>query len=199
MGTTIASFLLLLALTSSVLASEEELSSSANTQAASEQLISVLAERGAQLHEVSGRFTQTKRIVGLPIELKSNGKFHFLAKQGMQWHTLSPIDSLVNISAEGISNGNASAGAQPALLGQLVLAVFSGDLTALQRFFSITASGETDNWSIQLSPVQATVEQQFSVINVSGTEFTELVQLLEKNGDETVITLKAESLKNHND
>jgi hypothetical protein len=153
---------------------------------------------------IHGDFIQEKHLRALPQPLTSKGKFVLSKDFGLLWLLATPLKQDYRISAAGIARRDAhgwqllpnkSAGAEQ---NKLFLAVLQGDSSGLQRDFDLQLKGEADAWQLTLIPRSLLLQQVFKQINIDGGELVQRIELLETQGDSTVLRMidssSAESL-----
>lgn len=134
-----------------------------------------------QVQVLRGRYRQQKYLREIPRPLDSTGEFLMVRDLGLWWHTQTPRDSELTLTARRRG--------QPA--AALLLALFVLDLEALARNFDLFATEPGPNWLLGLRARDATVAAFFQQVIVSGGERVEHVTLLEATGDRTEIALDA--------
>lgn len=157
-----------------------------------------LAQLDRQLSEPSvirGDFVQEKHLRALPQPLVSTGTFVLAREHGLLWLLQQPVQQDYRISAAGIARRTPS-GWQPASQrgpaarqNDLFLAVLNGDTEALQRDFDLSLSGTPKAWTLTLSPRSKLLGQIFTAIQIQGGATAERIELLETQGDSTVLSL----------
>ena len=158
-----------------------------------------LQQLSAQLAKpdvIHGQFVQEKHLRALPQPLISKGSFVIAKNQGLLWLLKTPLQQDYRISAKGIArrdgNGwqllpNNSAGAEQ---NRLFLAVLQGDSSGLQRDFELALSGDAQRWKLTLTPRSLLLKQVFNQINIDGGELVQTIELLETQGDSTVLRMQ---------
>ncbi|WPC05587.1 outer membrane lipoprotein carrier protein LolA [Pseudomonas benzenivorans] len=157
-----------------------------------------LDQLGAQLATqavVRGPFIQEKHLRALDRPLSSRGQFVLSAERGLLWKLRSPLQLDYRIDEQGVARRTAD-GWQP-LAGQdmaaqqsrLFLAVLRGDRSGLERDFEPRLSGSSDAWKLQLRPRSLLLKQVFDVIHIQGGAQVERIELLETQGDRTLLRL----------
>jgi len=126
-----------------------------------------------------GRYRQQKYLSEVPRPLESAGEFLMVRDLGIWWHTQTPRESELTLTARGRG--------QPGLL----LALFVLDLEALARHFDLFVTEPGPNWLLGLRARDAAVAAVFRQVIVSGGKRVEHVTLLETTGDRTDIALDA--------
>ena len=159
-----------------------------------------LTELEAQLRAakvVRGEFVQEKFLRSLPRPLTSRGHFILASGKGLLWSLRKPFAQDLRITEQGISRrdrgGNWTPVAQQAFASResrLFLAVLAGDTHELQASFDITLSGTPQSWHMELTPVSALLSQVFNRISIEGGATVTQIELLEAQGDKTVLHLQ---------
>ncbi|PNB47895.1 MULTISPECIES: outer membrane lipoprotein carrier protein LolA [Pseudomonas] len=155
-----------------------------------------LSEQLAKPDVIHGQFTQEKHLRALPQPLISKGSFVLAKNHGLLWLLKSPLQQDYRISAKGIARRDAtgwqllpnkSAGAEQ---NRLFLAVLQGDSSGLQRDFELALSGDAQKWQLTLTPRSVLLKQVFNQINISGGALVNTIELLETQGDSTVLRMQ---------
>jgi hypothetical protein len=158
---------------------------------ATEALLAVLANRAEQTHNLQGQFQQQKQLQGLPLPLKASGNYSYSQHQGLNWHTLSPINSTLQIGNKpGRNTGTLGSNTNANLVANIFIAVVRGDLKQLQQYFNIQSSGDIAQWHLRLTPIKQALANYLNYIDVTGAELTEQLYVAEASGDITSIKLK---------
>ncbi|WP_434704713.1 outer membrane lipoprotein carrier protein LolA [Pseudomonas sp. Z1-12] len=154
-----------------------------------------LSDQLARPEVIHGQFIQEKHLRALPQPLTSKGRFVLAKNHGLLWLLQTPLQQDYRITAQGIArrDGNAwqmlpnkSAGAEQ---NRLFLAVLQGDSSGLQRDFELSLSGEPQQWKLTLTPRSVLLKQVFKQINIDGGELVQRIELLETQGDSTVLRM----------
>ncbi|CAN7301107.1 outer membrane lipoprotein carrier protein LolA [Pseudomonas brassicacearum] len=155
-----------------------------------------LSDQLARPEVIHGQFIQEKHLRALPQPLTSKGRFVLAKNHGLLWLLQTPLQQDYRITAQGIArrDGNAwqmlpnkSAGAEQ---NRLFLAVLQGNSTGLQRDFELSLSGEPQQWKLTLTPRSVLLKQVFNQINIDGGELVQRIELLETQGDSTVLRMQ---------
>ena len=158
-----------------------------------------LSQQLAKPDVIHGQFVQEKHLRALPQPLISKGSFVLAKNHGLLWLLKTPLQQDYRISAKGIArrdgNGwqllpNKSAGAEQ---NRLFLAVLQGDSSGLQRDFELALSGDAQRWKLTLTPRSLLLKQVFNQINIDGGELVQTIELLETQGDSTVLRMQDSS------
>lgn len=144
---------------------------------------------------VRGKFTQIKVISGISKQLVSEGNFVVDKSLGVLWITEKPIYQRLRVSKSTIRIDNRSgnlmtldARSEPSVryINELVIAVFSGDITSLERLFSYSGEVTSNSWTIELMP-KSFSSTPFKKILMSGGTTISRITFLSKEGDSTEI------------
>lgn len=155
-----------------------------------------LSDQLARPEVIHGQFIQEKHLRALPQPLTSKGRFVLAKNHGLLWLLQTPLQQDYRITAQGIArrDGNAwqmlpnkSAGAEQ---NRLFLAVLQGDSSGLQRDFELSLSGEPQQWKLTLTPRSVLLKQVFNQIDIDGGELVQRIELLETQGDSTVLRMQ---------
>ncbi|SFO57350.1 Outer membrane lipoprotein carrier protein LolA [Pseudomonas sp. NFACC24-1] len=155
-----------------------------------------LSDQLARPEVIHGQFIQEKHLRALPQPLTSKGRFVLAKNHGLLWLLQTPLQQDYRITAQGIArrDGNAwqmlpnkSAGAEQ---NRLFLTVLQGDSSGLQRDFELSLSGEPQQWKLTLTPRSVLLKQVFNQINIDGGELVQRIELLETQGDSTVLRMQ---------
>ena len=154
-----------------------------------------LSEQLAKPAVIHGNFVQEKHLRALPQPLTSKGSFVLARDHGLLWLLKTPLQQDYRITAQGIARrdgaawqllpGN-SAGAEQ---NRLFLAVLQGDSSGLQRDFELALNGDARHWSLTLTPRSLLLQQVFKQINIDGGALVQRIELLETQGDSTVLRM----------
>ncbi|MBH9551601.1 LolA family protein [Inhella gelatinilytica] len=156
-----------------------------------------LSDIGKRLHQPAlarGRFEQERWVSGFAKPIKSTGDYLLLRGKGLIWRTLTPFASQLALTREAI-RGDAvqlEASKEPSVrvVTQLMLALLDGDLVALGAQFHTQAELVGDKgWRAQLQPRHASLAKLFQRIELDGDRQLRRIQLLETQGDRSLIRL----------
>lgn len=155
-----------------------------------------LSDQLARPEVIHGQFIQEKHLRALPQPLTSKGRFVLAKQHGLLWLLQTPLQQDYRITAQGVARRegntwqmlpNKSAGAEQ---NRLFLAVLQGDSSGLQRDFELSLSGTPQQWKLTLTPRSVLLKQVFNQINIDGGELVQRVELLETQGDSTVLRMQ---------
>ncbi|AXI59373.1 hypothetical protein DLD99_02460 [Pseudomonas kribbensis] len=155
-----------------------------------------LSDQLAKPDVIHGQFIQEKHLRALPQPLISKGNFVLAKHYGLLWLLKTPLQQDYRINAKGIARRDVSgwqllpgksAGAEQ---NRLFLAVLQGDSSGLQRDFELTLSGDAQKWHLTLTPRSVLLKQVFNQINITGGTLVNTIELLETQGDSTVLRMQ---------
>jgi len=158
-----------------------------------------LSDQLAKPDAIHGQFVQEKHLRALPQPLISKGSFVLAKNHGLLWLLKTPLQQDYRINAKGIARRDAgrwqllpgkSAGAEQ---NRLFLAVLQGDSSGLQRDFELALSGDAQQWHLTLTPRSVLLKQVFNQINITGGTLVNTIELLETQGDSTVLRMQDSS------
>ena len=145
---------------------------------------------------VRGKFAQTKSLSGVSKKLNSEGFFIVDKTKGVVWITEKPIYQILKVSASGIRIANKSgvlmnldSSGEPSVkyINELVLAIFSGDMGALEKLFNYSGDFTSKGWSLDLTPKNSS-SVPFKKISISGDKAIGSITFISKEGDLTEIS-----------
>ncbi|UVL56676.1 outer membrane lipoprotein carrier protein LolA [Pseudomonas sp. B21-035] len=148
---------------------------------------------------IKGPFIQEKHLRALPQPLVSKGQFVLARDHGLLWLLQTPLKQDYRLNAQGIARRDPSgwqmlpgksAGAEQ---NRLFFAVLQGDSSGLQRDFELSLQGDAQHWQLRLTPRSLLLKQVFSQIDIEGGRYVERIQLLETQGDSTVLRMPSSS------
>ena len=155
-----------------------------------------LSDQLAKPEVIHGQFIQEKHLRALPQPLTSKGTFVLAKNHGLLWLLKTPLQQDYRITDQGIARRDTSgwqmlpgksAGAEQ---NRLFLAVLQGDSSGLQRDFELSLSGEAQDWRLTLVPRSMLLKQVFTQINITGGERVHSIELLETQGDSTLLRMQ---------
>jgi hypothetical protein len=155
-----------------------------------------LSEQLAKPSVIHGGFVQEKHLRALPQPLTSKGNFVLAKDSGLLWLLDTPLKQDYRITAAGIARRDAEGGWQMipnksagAEQNRLFLAVLQGDSSGLQRDFELQLSGDAQAWKLTLVPRSLMLQQVFKQINIDGGALVQRIELLETQGDSTLLKM----------
>lgn len=148
------------------------------------------AAASLRVDRLLGRFEEERSIPGFPKAMRSSGRFEL--KDGVLiWEILEPFPSKTTLSAEGIAfedrgaSTTLKAGAEAA---SLLTGVLSGDLSRLERAFSLALSRtERGRLLIDARPKSEAMSRILSRLVIEADKAVERVQIESPAGETTRI------------
>ncbi|NNJ18696.1 outer membrane lipoprotein carrier protein LolA [Pseudomonas putida CSV86] len=144
---------------------------------------------------IKGPFIQEKHLRALPQPLVSTGQFVLARDHGLLWLLQSPLKQDYRLNASGIARRDAAgwqviptrtAGTEQ---NKLFFAVLQGDSSGLERDFELALQGDARAWQLRLTPRSLVLKQIFTGIEIHGGQFVDRIELLETQGDSTVLRM----------
>lgn len=145
-----------------------------------------------------GQYIQDKTLQGLKKPLHAEGSFVFVRDLGIAWLTTTPFESELVITGTDIiqrENGQVSmhlsAAQRPAVhvVAEIFASVFALDFARLSANFELYSRRAGRGWQLGLKPRVA--GGPLKQIVVTGNRQVERVRVLDANGDDTDIRLRA--------
>jgi len=141
---------------------------------------------------ISGEFLQTRQLQGLPRPIISSGNFIFWRQHGLYWETLQPFYQATTFARDEVITWLAPEGpAQPAAsrdhvqkyANRILLSIFGADMEMIDGLFSSQWHSDGDNWSVVLTPANASVKKAISNAHLSGMQYLQQLRVTSSNGD----------------
>lgn len=158
-------------------------------------LVSQIEDLVSAAPTVRGKFIQSKALSGVSKRLNSEGFFIVDKSKGIMWITEKPIYQTLKVSNSGIRIGNKSgvlmnldARSEPSVkyINELVLAIFSGDMSALEKLFNYSGEVTSKGWNLELTP-KNTISTLFKKITIVGSSTINRISFISKDGDLTEV------------
>ncbi|MDO4998384.1 MAG: outer membrane lipoprotein carrier protein LolA [Neisseria sp.] len=156
--------------------------------------LSDLSQTLQKPQSVQGTFTQQRFLKSLNKPMTTRGQFALLPKKGLLWHMQKPFETRLRVRADGIMQFNgktwqpergSKAGQSQQI--QLFLDLLGGDTQGLAKQFDLRLTGSAQKWTLNLQPKTVLMKQIFQNIVISGDEVVRKIELVEKQGDKTVM------------
>ena len=158
-----------------------------------------LSQQLSQHAVVHGPFIQEKHLRGLSQPLLSSGEFVLNREHGLLWQLRKPMPADYRIDNNGIALRNANGWQAQAKQGvaaqqsRIFLAVLKGDHQGLEQDFAPNLSGTAESWQLTLTPRSLLLQQIFQQITISGAALVERIELVETQGDSSVLRMPKSS------
>ncbi|MBV2209039.1 MAG: outer membrane lipoprotein carrier protein LolA [Thermomonas sp.] len=169
-----------------------------------QDVLTQLQARVAQLPVLRGEFEQEKQVQGFKNPLRSSGNFLIARDRGLLWQTRKPFpselvftrDRILQRGTDGTIRVEADARQQPGLrqVNALMFALMHGDLRALEGQFQLQPQLLAGNrWQLQLTPKGAALARLFVRITLEGDRHVRSVLIEERGGDRSQLRFSAMS------
>lgn len=163
-----------------------------------------LQQRFTEQPVIRAHFTQTRAIKDLPQPLRSQGDMLIARDTGLLWDQKSPFPMLLMLDDTRMVqrvNGQppqvitAENNPQMFQFNHLLRALFQADRKVLEQNFCIEFQDKGEGrWSLRLTPVTTPLDKIFATIDLAGQTYLETIQLNDKQGDRTDISLSQHQL-----
>jgi hypothetical protein len=156
----------------------------------------------AQLSEpavVRAGFVQEKRIAVLSRPVVSRGRIIVSRRDGLIWLIEVPLrmsiafsgSLIIETDAEGRRRVHSDSDNRiQAEVGRVFHGLLAADLSILDRYFSLQATGDTQHWRIDLTPRSVELSKFIKALQLTGGRHIEAIRVEEPNNDITLIRLQ---------
>lgn len=158
-----------------------------------------LQQRFTEQPVVRAHFEQTRTIKEMPQPLRSQGEMLIARETGLLWDQTAPFpmqlmldDSRMVQMINGQPPQTITADNNPQMFqfNHLLRALFQADRKVLEQNFRIDFKDlGNDSWTLKLTPIATPLDKIFASIDLSGKTYLNTIQLNDKQGDRTDITL----------
>jgi hypothetical protein len=157
-----------------------------------------LAKISTTPDQLKGTFSQEKYLKALDAELISTGVFSYQRGKSIHWEIQKPIQNELVMTAATITSKqgdgelwqiDVESTPESAALGQIFFSLLTADWEILSNHFEVTGEIDGQQWHAVLVPIDATVVQAFSRIELSGENLLQQIILHENGGNRTTIRL----------
>ncbi len=164
--------------------------SGANAVSEIEALLPAETFRMARSAALSGRFVQTRTLKGLARPLRSSGRFAYARDHGVLWSVQQPFAEDYVFSGDRlIATGGASPPAFGTEIARLLTALFTLELTALERSFALQAQRDKSGWNLRLIPRHRALSAALREVRLEGRRHLQRVRIEDDDGNLTRIDL----------
>lgn len=146
-------------------------------------------------------FVEQKTIKGLTTPLISRGRLIWQPPDKVEKITDDPVQEVVAVDGNAltITEGNNAArsfdlAAMPdaATLVDAVRGTLDGDLAMLRRNYRISIAGNRRDWTLQLVPINPSVEHVLDQVEIAGSGDTiRQVRIVQAHGDSSLMTIQS--------
>lgn len=129
---------------------------------------------------ISGKFIQIRQIAGLNSSLKSSGTFKLTNDGSLLWQQQQPIKTTMQMSKNKLTQTIMdnpptvlTREDQPVVFTftSVFMSVFKGDTKTISEFFNINFEGNTQNWTITLTPKSSPLNKAIKEITLKGNRY----------------------------
>jgi hypothetical protein len=147
-------------------------------------------------------FTETRHLAMLTAPLTLTGTLAYAAPGHVEKKTLSPKPETLTVDGDTLTLANADGTRTLGLsempqIGALVSAIratLSGDKTALEKHYTLTAEGDAGHWVLLLQPTEPAVQHLIQYVRLTGSHATlGDVDTLQTDGDESDMRIVPDS------
>ncbi|MEA3118120.1 MAG: hypothetical protein QOI13_1390 [Paraburkholderia sp.] len=153
----------------------------------------------AQIKSGRATFVETKylSITAQPVE--SSGELEFAAPDHLERITVSPKPERLVIDGDNLTvernqhkyTLSLSRYPEIAALIESIRATLTGNRYALERAYKVALAGQSDNWTLTLSPLDPHMSNVVSMITLGGTgDLLRTVAIQQADGDHSVMRLQ---------
>lgn len=158
-----------------------------------------LMQQLGQKKSGTATFVEKKYIAMLKQPLESSGELAFTAPDRLEKRTLKPKAEAVLLEGNKLtlerSDGrkmsvNLSDRPEVSAFVESIRATLSGDRSALERFYTPSLSGGSDEWQLKLTPLQTRMQKVISQIRIAGSRAqVKTIEFLQADGDRSEMTI----------
>jgi len=163
-----------------------------------------LQQRFTEQPLIRAHFEQSRTIKSLPQPLLSRGNMLIARDQGLLWDQTAPfvMQLLLDdkrmvqmINGQPPQTIRAEDNPQMFQFNHLLRALFQADRKVLEENFRIEFTSQKEGrWALRLTPITTPLDKIFASIDLAGKTYLETIQLNDKQGDRTNITLSQHQL-----
>ena len=145
---------------------------------------------------ISADFVQMLSLQGMKKPIISSGNFIVSTEKGLYWSQISPFKLTMVLTKDKllqqIEKGQpeiltAKRNPQIFQFNQLLSSLFSMNIEEMNEYFEIDLNTKTSGWTLTLHPKKEPINKIFKKIVLQGHDFINSVELLDQQGDSTLI------------
>ncbi|MFT5608945.1 MAG: hypothetical protein ACI9LY_003844 [Arenicella sp.] len=147
----------------------------------------------------SGSYQQSKELDGLSRPLLSNGVLYYDCRHGVIWKTIEPIEQALVLLNEGTNyrvdgeKVKKLSGRKGKMLGDIINAFISNDLSKLNKHFEVTNNVADDDSGVGLQvvllPKRKQLKRTFERVTITTKDSrNQLIEMVDKKGLTTTIS-----------
>ena len=149
--------------------------------------------------QVAASFTEKKFISILEQPVESSGELLFIAPARLEKRTLKPRLETMVLDGDTLTleRGKRKHVLQlkdyPEVAGMIesIRATLAGDRRALERVYRLALEGDSERWTLQLTPLDAKVGKIIARIRMEGARaMVRSVEILQADGDSSLMTIE---------
>jgi len=166
--------------------------------------LDALQQRFASQPVVRADFNQRRTIKGMAQPLKSSGQLLIAQDKGLWWQQSKPFPLTLVLDEKRmvqVMNGQppeivtADSNPQMFQFNHLLRALFQADRSVLEQNFALDFHDlGQDHWRLVLTPTTSPLDKLFNNITLQGAAYLDSIQLNDRQGDRTDITLSNQRL-----
>lgn len=166
--------------------------------------LEALQQRFASQPVVRADFSQLRTIKGMAQPLKSNGQLLIAQDKGLWWQQAKPFPLTLVLDEKRmvqVMNDQppeivtADSNPQMFQFNHLLRALFQADRQVLEQNFALDFHDlGQDRWRLVLTPTTSPLDKLFNNITLQGGAYLDSIQLNDRQGDRTDITLSHQRL-----
>lgn len=144
-------------------------------------------------------FTEKKFISILEQPVESSGELLFIAPARLEKRTLNPRPETVVLDGDTLTleRGKRKHVLQlkdyPEVAGMIesIRATLAGDRRALERVYHLALEGDSERWTLQLTPLDAKIGKVIARIRMEGARaMVRSIEILQADGDSSLMTIE---------
>ncbi|MHB1093625.1 LolA-related protein [Thiobacillus sp.] len=160
--------------------------------------INQLMDNLAKQPQRAAAFTEKKTISILDRPIESSGELLFIAPAYLEKRTLKPKSETMVLDGDNLilERGRRKRVLQirdyPEVRGMVesIRATLAGDRDALERVYHLALSGDSERWTLTLTPLDARVGAIIARITIEGVkDEVRSVEILQPDGDRSLMTI----------
>lgn len=169
------------------------------TPSGGEALAVDILHRIGLVSQRENHFTETRQLHALRAPLHSEGQLRFIPPDYVEKLTLTPVQDsfIMQGDAVRLQHGQSpertvSLHVSPALqvMAATIRGPLQGDVALLQRYYTLSATGDAGRWTLTLTPRTAETAHIIRLVQIEGRHNTlDSTHLVQANGDVTDTTI----------
>jgi len=153
----------------------------------------------AKAPQGAAAFTEKKFISILEQPVESSGELLFIAPSRLEKRTLKPRPETMVLDGDTLTleRGRRKHVLQlkdyPEVAGMIesIRATLAGDRKALEKIYHLALNGDTERWTLLLTPLDARVGKVIARIQMSGSrDVVRSIEILQADGDSSLMTIE---------